>query len=54
MDSKIEGLAAKGVKVEQPKPQEAKEVGLIESVLNKVKQKEVPLRLDGGMLGIRG
>ena len=54
MESNLEGLAAKGVKVEEPKPQEAKEVGLIESVLNKVKKKEVPLRLDGGMLGIRG
>ena len=34
----------------EPRPS----TGLLEQLLNKVKQKEVPLRLDGGMLGIRG
>lgn len=39
------------------KPKEDKPIvgpGVLESLLNKIKQKEVPLVKKGGMLGIRG
>lgn len=39
------------------KPKEDKPTvspGVLESLLNKIKQKEVPLIKNGGMLGIRG
>ena len=51
---KLLNTANDSKKVETTVDETTAKPGLLESLLNKVKQKEIPLVKNGGMLGIRG